>query len=95
MISLYKQDGEVIYGIKEFFLDSEDDVKDLPVTIRSGSIAIIIPTGEKYILNGLKEWVLFGGRNISDNNLLNYLDQDSDGIIDESEEAHAVIMHDM
>lgn len=60
MVNLYRQDGETLYGIKEFLLDSVDDLSSLPTNIRSGSSALIIPTGELYMLNGDKQWVLLG-----------------------------------
>lgn len=63
MISLYRQDGETLYGIKEFLLDSEDDVKDLPAhnKVHVGSTALVIPTGTLYMLNSLHQWVEVGG----------------------------------
>ena len=63
MINLYKQDGETLYGIKEFILDSEDDIKDLPTNkkVHTGSTALIIPTGALYILNSSYEWIEIGG----------------------------------
>lgn len=60
MFNLYKQDGETLYGIKEFILDSADDIKSLPTNIRIGSTALIIPTAEVYILNGSKTWIEIG-----------------------------------
>lgn len=104
MISLYKQDGEVLYGIKEFLLDSKDDLKDLPTNLRSGSSAFIIPTGEVYFLNGSKKWVPVGSSssnsgdsttNCSCEEVLNQLDSDKDGIIDLSENADTINMYDL
>ena len=60
MVNLYRQDGETLYGIKEFLLDSVEDLAKLPTNLRSGSSALIIPTGTLYILNGEKKWVIFG-----------------------------------
>ena len=60
MYTLYKQDGEILYGIKEFILDSVDDIKNLPTNIRVGSTALIIPTAEIYMLNNSKIWVEIG-----------------------------------
>ena len=57
---LYKQDGEVLYGIKEFLIDSEEDLKKLPKNIRIGSSALNISSGELFILNGEKKWTLIG-----------------------------------
>ena len=76
MINLYKQDGETLYGIKEFLLDTEGDVKDLPTKkIGVGSTAMVITSGNLYILNGSHQWVLFssvsgggnGGTSAGDN----------------------------
>lgn len=60
MVNLYKQDGETLYGIKEFILDSVDDIPSLPTNIKVGSSALIISTGELYIFNGEKQWVEIG-----------------------------------
>lgn len=101
MISLYKQDGEVLYGIKEFFLDSIEDLQNLPTNIRSGSTAIVISTGRKYVLNGSKQWVALGISSSSGENnttacscdeLLRQLDADGDGVIDKSEETNSITM---
>ena len=62
MINLYKQDGETLYGIKEFLLDSKEDVKDLPIEkVHIGSTALVISSGDLYMLNGNKEWTIVGG----------------------------------
>ena len=101
MISLYKQDGELLYGIKEFLLDSESDLLELPTNIKSGSSALVIPTGKKYFLNGAKQWVALGnssnsgGGGSSNETILAQLDKDNDGIIDQAEEAHGILMYEM
>lgn len=61
MINLYKHDGEVLYGIKEFILDSQDDLQELPTNVKAGSTALIISSGRLYMLNGNKEWIEIGG----------------------------------
>ena len=64
MINLYKQDGDTLYGIKEFILDSAEDVANLPTNIpkiRVGSTALVISSGDLYMLNGDGKWVLIGG----------------------------------
>ena len=63
MYSLYKQDGETLYGIKEFMCDSVEDIANLPTNIRPGSSALVIPTMDIYVLNSEKDWVLFGFEN--------------------------------
>ena len=86
MITLYKQDGEILYGIKEFLLDSTEDIKDLPRNIRIGSSALIISTGEKYYLNGSKQWQLLGTVNNPSScdceDVLNQIDADGNNIVD-------------
>ena len=89
MITLYKQDGEVLYGIKEYLLDSPEDLSKLPTDVRSGSSALILSTGEIYFLNGNKKWVLIGGSSSDgggvSNDTLKDLDKDENGIIDVSD----------
>lgn len=58
MFSLYGQNGQIAHGIREYMCDTKDDVKDLPVNISPGSMAFIIDTGDLYILNHSREWVL-------------------------------------
>lgn len=69
MINLYKHDGEVLYGIKEFLLDSPEDLSQLPTNVKTGSTALIISSGALYMLNGSKQWIEIGGaENSSSNN---------------------------
>ena len=104
MIILYKQDGEVLYGIKEFLLDSLDDVAQLPTDIRSGSSARVLPTGEVFFLNGSKQWIPVKNPNIDEEgstsdcsceSILNKLDTDKDGIVDTAEEADSIVMYEL
>lgn len=63
MINLYKQDGDTLYGIKEFIIDSAEDIANLPTNIpkiRVGSTALVISSGDLYILNSAGKWVLLG-----------------------------------
>ena len=94
MVNLYKQDGEILYGVKEYIIDSMDDVKDLPTNVRPGSIAMLVPSGVKYILNGKKEWVLLmqssgggseGGNTEILEELLRQYDANYNGTVDEIE----------
>lgn len=94
MVNLYKQDGEILYGVKEYIIDSIDDVKDLPTNVRPGSIAMLVPSGLKYILNGKKEWVLLmqssgggseGGNSEILEELLRQYDANYNGTVDEVE----------
>lgn len=81
MINLYKQDGETLYGIKEFIVDSLEDIKELPKNGRVGSIALIISTGQVYIFNGEKKWTPIGNSSSEDS--------DNDEIVDTSETSNS------
>lgn len=47
--------GQTVPGIKEYVIDSIDDLDCLPKT-PMGSTALIISTGKVYILDGSQEW---------------------------------------
>ena len=51
------QSGHTAYGLKEFALDTPEDLNNLPIDITPGSIAFIISTGSVYMLNNQSEWV--------------------------------------
>lgn len=58
MIALMGQGGHTTYNLKEFVLDSEDDLENLPVEgIPMGSYAFVISTSEVYMFNSNKEWI--------------------------------------
>ena len=44
----------------EYILDTEDDVANLP-KCGTGSTALVVATGNVYIVNASGEWKLFGG----------------------------------
>lgn len=96
MITLYRQDGEILYGIKDFLLDTDEDLLNLENHWKTGSTAFVISSGKRYMLNGKKEWVLLGGQSSggggSYEEVLNKFDQDGDGIIDQSEAAATITM---
>ena len=56
MIKLVANDGDKMYGIKEYVCDSPSDLKDLP-PCSMGSTCLIISTSEVYMINSEKEWV--------------------------------------
>ena len=98
MVNLYKQDGETLYGIKEFLLDTVEDLTNIPIAkLRPGSSALIIPTGELYVFDGNKNWTLLGGITASSNPdiVLSKFDTDNDGIIDRAEESDTFTMYNM
>lgn len=59
MIKMIEQNGETVYNVVSYMLDSVEDIEKLPKGIASGSTALIpLTTGlEVYILNNQKEWV--------------------------------------
>lgn len=104
MVNLYKQDGETLYGIKEFIVDSLEDIKELPKNVRVGSMALVIPTGGIYVFNGKKEWTPIGnssaggGSNTPDSSYEDFLekvDLNKDGIIDVSETSNSITLHEI
>ena len=44
-------------GVKEYILDTPDDIVNLPKDDTMGSNAFVISTSEVYMLNSLGEWV--------------------------------------
>lgn len=50
------QSGHTAYGIKEFVVDTPDDIKKLPIDVPMGSAALVISTGEVYILGSHDNW---------------------------------------
>ena len=54
---LVRQGGRVDYNYKEYYLDTADELSNIPVNdCCPGSIAYIIATGTVYMLNSKKEW---------------------------------------
>ena len=43
--------------IQEYVLDTEADLKDLPIDLPMGSVAFIIETGTLYMFNSKREWI--------------------------------------
>ena len=56
MINLLAQSGHQGYGIKEYVLDTPEDLQDLPITDKAGSTAFIISTSQVYMINSKGEW---------------------------------------
>lgn len=58
--SLYKQDGEIIYGVKDFIVDTPADIATLPTDldkIKVGSQAFVISSSERFMLNSQGAWI--------------------------------------
>lgn len=58
MIKLISSNGEVQYDVNEYVCDTLDDIAKLPKNCAMGSFAIVISTGDVFILNSNKEWVV-------------------------------------
>ena len=54
---LVKQGGRTDYNFKEYYLDNESELSNIPVyECATGSIAYIISNQKVYMLNSHKEW---------------------------------------
>lgn len=58
MISRISQNGQIQYGIYDYVLDSESDVKSLPKlgAVKPGSQAFVIETSQYYMLDHAGNW---------------------------------------
>ena len=56
MINMKSQSGHTAYGLKEYILDTPEDLQDLPITDKAGSTAFIISTSQVYVINSKGEW---------------------------------------
>lgn len=56
---ILKQTGKTTYNLKEFTVDTYDDIKKINTTqLAIGSTVFVIDTSECYMLNSKKEWKL-------------------------------------
>ena len=54
-----RQTGKTTYNLKEFTVDTYDDIKKINTTqLAVGSVVFVIDTSECYMLNSKKEWKL-------------------------------------
>lgn len=56
MINIMKQSNKVQAYVNEYVADTEDDIKDLPITDAPGSVCIVIATSNVYMLDNQKTW---------------------------------------
>lgn len=63
-MAIVKTDAEWSASAKafmcEFVLDTENDVKNLPTAL-PGSTALVVASGNVYMVNASGKWVKFGG----------------------------------
>ena len=55
--SIISQNGQSLYDIKEYVLDTIEDLESLPVSAGMGSTAFVIEDGRKYVLNSQNQWI--------------------------------------
>lgn len=58
MISVRANSRRIAYGVKQYTVDEEADLEKIILSTASpGSIAFVLETSTKYVLNNKKEWV--------------------------------------
>lgn len=58
MISVRANSRRIAYGVKQYTVDKEADLEKIILSTTSpGSIAFVLETSTKYVLNNKKEWV--------------------------------------
>ena len=50
------QSGHTGYGIKEFVVDTDEDIKTLPIDVPMGSAALVIDSGNVYMMDSQDNW---------------------------------------
>lgn len=58
---IYSNSGHTAYGIKEYICDTNADIDLLPLDETPGCSALVIDSGDLYILNSKHEWKRQGG----------------------------------
>lgn len=86
MINLTKFAGRTAYNVKEYTVDTESDIADLPTDIAPGSTAFVISTSATYMLNSNGSWnqvvISSGSSSAADVHVANgYLNDDLDLIL--------------
>lgn len=57
MIQIVKRNNVFTYGIKEYVIDTAEELNNLPKDILMGSKVYIISTNQNFIKNGNGEWI--------------------------------------
>lgn len=67
MVNVVAQNGKYVYNLKRFICDTENDLKTIiTYYCAAGSDALVVETGNVYVLNGDHEWKLMPN-NTTDN----------------------------
>ena len=56
MVNLVISNGKPVYGVNEYQVDFEKEVKQLPTDCAPGSKAYVIETKNIYTLSGYRKW---------------------------------------
>lgn len=60
--SYLNRDGLTIQGAAQYLCEEAADIENLPTaTVAVGSSAILIPTGDVYILGPSRRWIKYNG----------------------------------
>ena len=58
MISVRANSRRIAYGVKQYTVDEEADLEKIVLSTTSpGSIAFVLETSTKYVLNNKREWI--------------------------------------
>lgn len=55
-ISIFSNSGIKAYNLKNYIVDTVDDIANLPTGSHPGSTAFVVATSEYYMLNNQKKW---------------------------------------
>lgn len=80
MIKLLKQNGETTYGIKEYIVDTVEELNSIKSQNIMGSKAYVVNTNENYILSGSNEWILISKNSYDDSELRKLIQDNTDRI---------------
>lgn len=54
---LYGNHGRLTYGIKQFIVDDESGISELPTDVHIGCSCFVVATGDIYVINSQHKWV--------------------------------------
>lgn len=60
MVKATAQSNKSMYGVNRYIADTESDVSSLPSNCAPGSSCLVAASGNTYIFNNSKEWILLG-----------------------------------
>lgn len=67
-INDYSSNGHIAYGIREFVIETKDDLKSLPLNCQLGSAALCLEDGKIYFYSPKQQkWVSLGEGKGEDN----------------------------